>query len=233
MMLSIKLLAFSFAVSTTSAVAPARDALTMGNAPAVASSVVADAELPIFAIPKVAGPATDALLEEGDLLTGPEPEPVEEPALVEQANGNPFEAVELASLSLPELVDQFAGTQPRTGEMDCLARAIYFETRGEPLHGQLAVGEVIANRRDSQRFPDSYCGVVKQHRQFSFVRGGRLPEPRRSSQAWRTAVAIARIVDAEHHSTSLDGALFFHARYVNPRWRLKRLGNIGNHIFYQ
>ena len=228
MSLGIKLLSFTVAFSATNAVVPARDAASATAAPVVASSVVdANAESPIFAVPRVAGPATDLLLDEGDLLTGPEPVEVVEAESVEEA------VVELAELSLPELVQEFAGTQPRNAQMDCLARAVYFETRGEPLHGQLAVGEVIANRRDSRRFPNTYCGVVKQHRQFSFVRGGRIPEPRRASKAWRTAVAIARIVDAQHHSTDLEGALFFHARYVNPRWKLKRMGAIGNHIFYQ
>lgn len=169
------------------------------------------------------------------LLDSPVTDPVEidtvallaDEALEEAADAVPV------TLSLGELVAQYAGTSPRDAQMECLARAVYFEARGETLEGQLAVAEVIANRADSARWPSSYCGVVKQRSQFSFVKGGRIPEPRRSSGAWKRAVAIARIVDGEHHESTVSNALFFHARYVNPGWRLKRVGTVGNHVFYQ
>ncbi|WP_265569563.1 cell wall hydrolase [Sphingomicrobium nitratireducens] len=133
---------------------------------------------------------------------------------------------------LPGLVAEFAGGEPRDEQMECLAKAVYFEARGESLAGQLAVGEVIANRAESRRFPATYCGVVTQRSQFSFVKGGRIPEPNRGSSAWRKAVAIARIVDGAHHESQVAGALFFHARRVSPGWRLNRVGTVGNHVFY-
>jgi spore germination cell wall hydrolase CwlJ-like protein len=117
--------------------------------------------------------------------------------------------------------------------MHCLAGAIYFEARGEPLKGQLAVGRVIVERSSSGRFPQSYCGVVFQPSQFSFVRGDRMPAIRYASQEWRDAVAIAQIADEGSWDSPVEGAMFFHASRVSPGWRLKRLARIGNHVFYR
>lgn len=118
-------------------------------------------------------------------------------------------------------------------DMRCLAGAIYFEARGETLEGQLAVGRVIVNRAASGRFPDSYCGVVLQRSQFSFVRGHSLPSVREHSAAWQQAVAIARIASDGSWKSPAKGALFFHAAHVSPNWRLTKVGRIDNHIFYR
>ena len=113
------------------------------------------------------------------------------------------------------------------------AGAIYFEAKSESLQGQLAVGHVIANRAASGRFPASYCGVVFQRSQFSFVRGGSLPYIPHASQDWQDAVAIAKIVDQQLKPSPMGKALFFHARRVSPGWRLTRVGTLGNHVFYR
>lgn len=119
-------------------------------------------------------------------------------------------------------------------ELECLATGIYFESKGEPLAGQLAVGKVIANRTQSGgRFPDSYCGVLFQRGQFSFVHGSHLPSVPHSNKQWQTAVAIAKIVDQGLEKSEAGNALFFHARYVSPGWHLKRVASIGNHVFYR
>ena len=134
---------------------------------------------------------------------------------------------------LSSLVSQLRSSEAGSRELECLAGAIYFESKSEPLSGQLAVGQVIANRSKSGRFPSSYCGVVFQRSQFSFVRGRALPPIPRSSTQWKTAVAIAQIVDQALHVSTVPKALFFHARRVSPRWRLTRVGTIGNHVFYR
>jgi N-acetylmuramoyl-L-alanine amidase len=119
-------------------------------------------------------------------------------------------------------------------ELDCLATGIYFESKSEPLAGQLAVGKVIANRAQSGgRFPSTYCGVLFQRGQFSFVRGRSLPAIQHSNRQWQTAVAIAKIVDQGLKQSAVGSALFFHARYVSPGWHLKRIASIGNHVFYR
>ena len=134
---------------------------------------------------------------------------------------------------LASMVAQLRSTQAGSRELECLAGAIYFESKSESLKGQLAVGHVIANRAASGRFPSSYCGVVYQRSQFSFVRGKSMPLIARSHMQWKNAVAIARIVDRKLAPTPVSKALFFHARRVSPGWRLTRVATLGNHVFYR
>ena len=143
------------------------------------------------------------------------------------------EPVPADAQSLAELVAVTPVDQPSSRDMHCLAAAIYFESKGEPLDGQLAVGRVIVDRAESGRFPSTYCGVVLQRSQFSFVRGGRLPAINTHSTAWRKALAIARIADEGSWESPAKGALYFHARHVAPGWRLTRVAQIQNHIFYR
>ncbi len=118
-------------------------------------------------------------------------------------------------------------------EHNCLAIGVYYESKGEPLEGQLAVAEVILNRAKSGRFPASVCGVLTQRGQFSFVRNGRLPQPPASARAWKTALAVAQVARDDAWDSRVSNALFFHARYVSPGWRRARVGSVGNHIFYR
>jgi spore germination cell wall hydrolase CwlJ-like protein len=119
-------------------------------------------------------------------------------------------------------------------ELECLAGAVYFEAKGEPLKGQLGVARVILNRTRSGRFPATACGVVKQRGQFSFVRGGRFPAIARGSAAWRTALSVARAARDGHVESPAGKALFFHARSVSPGWRgVTQVAAIGNHVFYR
>ena len=131
------------------------------------------------------------------------------------------------------MVSRLKSVNPGSREIECLASAIYFESKSEPLAGQLAVGEVIANRAKSGRFASTYCGVVFQRGQFSFVRGHAMPGIARSGAQWKTAVAVAQIVDAKLKSSSAPRALFFHAARVSPAWHATRVATIGNHIFYR
>lgn len=160
-------------------------------------------------------------------------EPVVQPLPEEPEQEETEPAVRAASLR--ELV----ATSPIPADLDeqlrCLAGAIYFESKGESLAGQLAVGRVVIARAESPRFPSSYCGVVYQRSQFSFVRGGRMPAINTASKAWQRAKKLAVIAQNEQWESPAEGALFFHADYVAPRWRTKmaRLAQIDNHIFYR
>jgi spore germination cell wall hydrolase CwlJ-like protein len=120
-------------------------------------------------------------------------------------------------------------------EQNCIATAVYFEARGEPFDGQLAVAEVVMNRAGSGRYPGSYCAVVKQPWQFSFVRAGRFPRVDEGSAAWAYAQAIARIAKQRLADALPDDVLWYHADYVAPVWgrRLSRVEKIGAHIFYR
>ncbi len=144
-----------------------------------------------------------------------------------------------AGASLDQLVSSFltAGFSAETqgAEEDCLANAVYFEARGEPLQGQLAVAEVVMNRAASGRYPSTLCAVVVQPAQFSFVRRGIIPRADRASDAWRRAVAVARIAKERVLPRVLPSScLWYHANYVSPSWgrRLARNAQIGLHIFY-
>ena len=137
--------------------------------------------------------------------------------------------------SLGELVAAMPEGGSLSREMECLAGAIYFESRGEPLAGQLAVGQVIVNRSESGVFPSDYCGVVYQPSQFSFVRGGTMPRIDRGSAAWHRATAIARIAHEGLWDSKAGDSLYFHARYVKPSWSRTKIARatIDSHIFYR
>jgi spore germination cell wall hydrolase CwlJ-like protein len=170
-------------------------------------------------------------LQNGDVVFTPgtgamgDDAPVAEPA----AEDNQI----LTANSLSELVRAHGAPDELNAEERCLAGAVYFESKGESLEGQLAVARVVMARAKSGRFPSSLCGVVYQKSQFSFVRGGKMPSINTGSLHWRNAVAISQIALDGSWKSPVEGALFFHARYVSPGWRLKRIGSIDNHIFYR
>lgn len=141
------------------------------------------------------------------------------------------EAVSAANLA--ELVQAQPMPAELSRELNCLAGAIYFEAKSESLPGQLAVGRVVVARSKSGRFPNSYCGVVFQPSQFSFVRGQSMPGINKNSRDWREAVAIAQIAHEGSWRSPVEGALYFHATHVSPRWRLTRMARVDNHVFYR
>lgn len=125
-------------------------------------------------------------------------------------------------------------------QVACLQEAIYHEARGEDIHGQFAVAEVILNRVDLPNYPDSVCGVVRQnaHRrnacQFSYACDGRsddMTEPR----ARRLAGAIAQVMIGGAPRELTEGATHFHTTGVRPRWSrtFHRTAQFGSHLFYR
>lgn len=217
---SIRSVLLVCAALTVSIIAPA-DA---GPATAGTMAPIA-ASLPQVDLPKLIDP--DGLPQLAD------PAPVQTQVQPEADQGDHSPSLEKRA-DLAGLVDNMRSAVPGSRELECLATGIYFESKSEPLVGQLAVGKVIVNRAASGgRFPGSYCGVLFQHGQFSFVRGHALPSVPRSSRQWLTAVAMAKIVHQGLKESSVGNALFFHARRVSPNWRLKRVAAIGNHIFYR
>ncbi|UCH75535.1 MAG: cell wall hydrolase [Rhodospirillales bacterium] len=125
-------------------------------------------------------------------------------------------------------------------EIECLALNIYFEARGEPVDGRIAVGHVVLNRVADDRYPDKICDVVKQggprpkHKcQFSWWCDGRSDRPR-DLQAWRESQVLARVVFWGYAEDPTGGALWYHADYTMPYWgsKLTRGPKIGRHHFY-
>ncbi len=135
------------------------------------------------------------------------------------------------------LVDKFSAGAPLTDEANCIAVAVYHEARGESLEGQLAVAKVIMNRASSGKYPASWCSVVKQPWQFSFVnpRTGNMPGVDQASAAWRKALGVTRLAVANAVSSVPADCLWYHADYVAPSWgrRLTKVDKIGAHIFYR
>lgn len=154
-------------------------------------------------------------------------------APVAQVADQPVIATPAPTGDLAAKVAALRGSDPGSRDLECLAVGIYYESKSEPLAGQLAVGQVIANRVKSGRFASTYCGVLFQRSQFSFVRGKSYAPVPRASRQWHNAVAVARIVDQKLHNSAVPNALFFHAKRVSPRWRLSRIGSVGNHVFYR
>lgn len=117
-------------------------------------------------------------------------------------------------------------------ELRCLAAGVFFESKGEPLAGQLAVAQTIINRSKSGRFAPSICSVLTQRGQFSFVRGGTVPSAE-GRTGWTTAVAVAKVAMRDLWDGAADEALYFHARGRTPGWRAQKIASIGNHVFYR
>lgn len=122
----------------------------------------------------------------------------------------------------------------------CLAEALYFEARGETRQGQMAVAEVILNRVDSKRYPDTVCAVVGQgeHRrhacQFSYRCDG-LPETMAETRALSRVQDVARQMLGGYERALTKGATHYHTTAVRPGWsrRLTRVARIGDHLFYR
>jgi spore germination cell wall hydrolase CwlJ-like protein len=129
---------------------------------------------------------------------------------------------------------------PIENELFCLALNIYFEARGEGEQGQLAVGHVVMNRVADRHYPSTVCNVVQQggeerryRCQFSWWCDGK-PDRPLNQKAWLKSLELAITVYFGHSEDPTDGALWYHADYVNPYWsNTLVLGNkIGQHIFY-
>lgn len=137
-------------------------------------------------------------------------------------------------------IDQAGGiTKIRDRQVECLAKNIYFESRGQPLAGQVGVAMVTLNRLE-QGYERTVCGVVKQRMvadvcQFSWVCEG--PKNRPAGYDWRLAVGIA--VTALEKTDALqdptNGATHFHATHVRPDWARSYVHamKIGDHVFYK
>lgn len=130
-------------------------------------------------------------------------------------------------------------------QLNCLTEAIYFESRGEDFIGQLAVANVILNRVQHVKFPDTVCEVVHEGRywkknpvknqcQFSYWCDGK-SEQMQDRIALDQAKYIATLSLAGARIQNLENVLYYHASYIRPYWinYVKRVEKIGMHIFYR
>jgi spore germination cell wall hydrolase CwlJ-like protein len=131
----------------------------------------------------------------------------------------------------------------------CMAFNIYHEANNQSMLGQIAVGQVVMNRVEDSRFPDTVCEVVKQavtykgtdkpvlHKcQFSWYCDGKKDEPNYDSKSWSKALKYAVVVLGGDITLDFtDGATHYHATYVRPAWAKTktRTTRIDKHIFYR
>ena len=126
--------------------------------------------------------------------------------------------------------------------LNCMAQNIYREAGYEPFEGKVAVAQVTLNRVEDPRFPKDICAVVQQKNvimekvvcQFSWFCDSTYKAKPINKAAYNDSMEVAKKVMLE--GFRLDGvkhALYYHADYINPNWKLHKVAKIGNHIFYE
>jgi spore germination cell wall hydrolase CwlJ-like protein len=126
-------------------------------------------------------------------------------------------------------------------QLDCLTRNIYWEAASEPFEGKVGVAQVTMNRLKSGKFADSVCGVVYQKNvfyekiicQFSWTCETTHKVRPIHNELWKESEFVAKKVLLENFRLpSLNNAMYYHADYVSPGWKLPKIEKIGRHIFY-
>jgi spore germination cell wall hydrolase CwlJ-like protein len=127
-------------------------------------------------------------------------------------------------------------------QIECLAKAMYFEASGESYDGRLAVGQVVMNRLKHYRYPKSICGVVYQTTKnndketvYQFSWSGNPPKIT-NHYIWNQCIELAQKAltnNVLHDKLAKLNALYFHEIHVSPDWKYQRIMQIGNHIFYR
>jgi N-acetylmuramoyl-L-alanine amidase len=127
-------------------------------------------------------------------------------------------------------------------QVTCLADNMYFEAAHEPLDGKKAVAFVTINRLQTGNYGNDICGVVYQKTggtcQFSWYCEKNITDKRltvRNTSLYNEIreLAVNMVINYEHQKDVTDGATYYHADYVNPRWKLEKVDQIGRHIFYR
>lgn len=130
----------------------------------------------------------------------------------------------------------------REQQLDCLAINIYREAGHEPFEGKVGVAQVTMNRVKDGRFGNDVCGVVYQKNvvmqrvvcQFSWYCDSTHRNRPINKEAYNESYEVAKKVLLEGFQLNvLKEALYYHADYVNPQWKLEKIGKIGQHIFYK
>lgn len=171
-------------------------------------------------------------------------------------------AISASTLSTQKPVEGELFSETVYPELYCMALNIYHEARADHIAGQYAVADVVLNRVEDTRYPNSICEVIKQAKykeswktkqdpnlednnrkyipirnkcQFSWWCDGKSDQAH-DSDSWRKAQEIAyRIVQQRKYRGISEGSTHYHATYVSPRWAsdFDLVGRIGDHIFYR
>lgn len=137
---------------------------------------------------------------------------------------------------------EIATVKDRERQLKCMADNIYYEAAMEPAEGKLAVGIVVMNRVAHPKFPKDPCQVIYQRNvfysntvcQFTWLCDGSVGRRPINARMYEESMEAAKMVLMEgFRLPSLQGAIFYHADYVNPRWNKEQVAKIGRHIFYR
>ncbi|HEU4661976.1 MAG TPA: cell wall hydrolase [Pseudolabrys sp.] len=189
-----------------------------GEAPVVVGPDLGDGDVKLSALAPQPGEvaAGESVAAKGE-VTGPEQRPL-----------SPAERLHLSG-------------KTRVKAEKCLANAVYFEARGEPVRGQIAVAQVVMNRVFSGFYPKDVCGVVYQNAnrhlacQFTFACDG-IPDIVTEPDAWDRAKRIAAdMLDGKLWMPEVAKSTHYHASWVHPAWvaEMKRVYRLGVHTFYR
>jgi spore germination cell wall hydrolase CwlJ-like protein len=135
----------------------------------------------------------------------------------------------------------YVSTTEKIKQLECLTRNIYWEAASEPFEGKVAVAQVTMNRVAHGKFGDSVCGVIYQKNviyekvicQFSWVCETTHKVRPIHKPLWQESELVAKKVLLENFRLpSMQNALYYHADYVSPGWKLPKIEQIGRHIFY-
>lgn len=224
-------MSFSNRVATIAAFVSAAAALIGLGTPGVAREINEAVNVPTaLSVPALGvAPAAEPRIAAPGVPLAPAPASA---AVVGLQPGDSVAFGSLAAAVAAQPISDAMGSDAMGEDLSCVAGAIYFEAKGEPLSGQLAVAKVILNRSRSGRFPKSVCSVVMQPGQFSFVRSGRIPAIA-GNRAYHIAVAVARVALSDAWDDPAPDAMYFHARRVSPGWHRQQVAAIGNHVFYR
>lgn len=148
----------------------------------------------------------------------------------------------LDQLKAAELQASPVTAEMRDKQLDCLAKNIYHEAKGEPFEGKVAVAQVTINRAASGQFPSDICKVVYQKNfvydkvlcQFSWYCNQATVAKPKNTAAYKESQIVARqVLLEEFRLPSLKNALYFHATHINPGWKREKVATIGGHVFYK
>jgi N-acetylmuramoyl-L-alanine amidase len=148
----------------------------------------------------------------------------------------------LAQLKAAEVQNSPVTAEMRDKQLDCLAKNIYHEAKGEPFEGKVAVAQVTINRAASGQFPGDICKVVYQKNvvyekvlcQFSWYCDQATMAKPKNTAAYKESQIVARqVLLEEFRLPSLKHALYFHATHINPGWKREKVATIGGHVFYK
>jgi N-acetylmuramoyl-L-alanine amidase len=148
----------------------------------------------------------------------------------------------LAQLKAAEVQNSPVTAEMRDKQLDCLAKNIYHEAKGEPFEGKVAVAQVTINRAASGQFPSDICKVVYQKNvvyekvlcQFSWYCDQATMARPKNTAAYKESQIVARqVLLEEFRLPSLKNALYFHATHINPGWKREKVATIGGHVFYK